>query len=164
MTVYIELVYTAMLPRRTWAATTIIYGGLGNDFLHGGAGDDAISGAAPLPYYYGSGMNPLGILSALSAYYTPGDVLGFDPSTGIFRYYDPSDPYSKIVFNVGGTPSSTSSSTSTARSTTATTSIFGDLGNDWIVGGTGHDTLWGGWGNDLLQADDNLDSTLVASR
>ena len=39
---------------------------------------------------------------------------------------------------------------------TATTSLFGDLGNDWIVGGTGHDTLWGGWGNDLLQADDDL--------
>ena len=35
--------------------------------------------------------------------------------------------------------------------TTATTRIFGDLGNDWIVGGTGKDTLWGGWGNDLLQ-------------
>ena len=29
--------------------------------------------------------------------------------------------------------------------------IFGDLGNDWLVGGTGNDTLWGGWGNDLLQ-------------
>ena len=35
--------------------------------------------------------------------------------------------------------------------------IFGDLGNDWLVGGTGRDTLWGGWGNDLLNADDDLD-------
>ena len=34
--------------------------------------------------------------------------------------------------------------------------IFGDLGNDWLVGGTGRDTLWGGWGNDLLNADDVL--------
>src|SRR5262249_26235225 len=59
-------------------------------------------------------------------------------------------------------------------------SIFGDLGNDWLVGGTSHnenkpagwdavgsptagrpfviqgDTLWGGWGNDLLNVDDDL--------
>jgi Ca2+-binding RTX toxin-like protein len=61
--------------------------------------------------------------------------------------------------------------------------IFGDLGNDWLVGGTGQNdyvpveptngilgdptpaaatytvqgnTLWGGWGNDLLQADNDL--------
>ena len=34
--------------------------------------------------------------------------------------------------------------------------IFGDLGNDWLVGGTGQDTLYGGWGNDLLNADDDL--------
>ena len=33
--------------------------------------------------------------------------------------------------------------------------IFGDLGNDWLVGGTGKDTLCGGWGNDLLNADDD---------
>ena len=35
--------------------------------------------------------------------------------------------------------------------------IFGDLGNDWIVGGTGRDTLYGGCGNDLLNADDDHD-------
>ncbi|HEX4527110.1 MAG TPA: PKD domain-containing protein [Gaiellaceae bacterium] len=52
--------------------------------------------------------------------------------------------------------------------------IFGDLGNDWLVGGTSQneptpagwnpaitfilrgDTLWGGWGNDLLNVDDDL--------
>jgi hypothetical protein len=34
--------------------------------------------------------------------------------------------------------------------------LFGDLGNDWSVGGTGKDTLWAGWGNDLSNADDVL--------
>ncbi|MEO6494544.1 MAG: hypothetical protein ABIP99_17070 [Ilumatobacteraceae bacterium] len=34
--------------------------------------------------------------------------------------------------------------------------IFGDLGNDWSVGGTGEDTIWAGWGNDLSNADDVL--------
>ena len=32
--------------------------------------------------------------------------------------------------------------------------IFGDLGNDWQVGGTGRDIMFGGWGNDYLNADD----------
>ena len=36
--------------------------------------------------------------------------------------------------------------------------IFGDLGNDWLVGGTGRDTLWGGIGNDYLGGDDNLNT------
>ena len=36
--------------------------------------------------------------------------------------------------------------------------IFGDQGNDWLVGGTGRDTMYGGWGNDYLNADDKLDT------
>jgi Calx-beta domain/RTX calcium-binding nonapeptide repeat (4 copies) len=34
--------------------------------------------------------------------------------------------------------------------------IFGDLGNDWMVGGTGKDDIYSGWGNDLANADDLL--------
>jgi Ca2+-binding RTX toxin-like protein len=34
--------------------------------------------------------------------------------------------------------------------------IFGDLGNDWLVGGSGRDDTYGGFGNDLLNADDDL--------
>jgi len=37
--------------------------------------------------------------------------------------------------------------------------VFGDHGNDWLVGGTGRDDHWGGWGTDLLNADDLLGST-----
>jgi hypothetical protein len=36
--------------------------------------------------------------------------------------------------------------------------IFGDVGNDWLVGGTNRDNLWGGYGDDLLNADDFLDT------
>ncbi|NLO37822.1 MAG: hypothetical protein GX112_15925 [Clostridiaceae bacterium] len=36
--------------------------------------------------------------------------------------------------------------------------IFGDLGNDWLVGGPGKDNLFGGLGNDLLNADDDHES------
>ncbi len=157
LNVYDGLKYTALLSSEVVGGNDVMYGGLGNDSMHGGAGDDAMSGAAPLPYYYGNGLNPLGILASLSAYYTPGNVLGFDPTTGIFRYYNPSDPYSKIVLgngvdfllNFSGTVDD------------GQDAIFGDAGNDWIVGGTNSDYLFGGFGNDLLQADDNLDSTLV---
>ena len=38
------------------------------------------------------------------------------------------------------------------------TVIFGDLGNDWLVGGTGQDHIYGGYGDDLLNADDNLET------
>ena len=41
--------------------------------------------------------------------------------------------------------------------------LFGDAGNDWLVGGTNPTILFGGCGNDLLQADDNLDSTKVTT-
>ena len=39
--------------------------------------------------------------------------------------------------------------------------LFGDAGNDWLVGGTNQDVLFGGAGNDLMNGDDNLDSTRV---
>jgi hypothetical protein len=38
--------------------------------------------------------------------------------------------------------------------------LFGDVGNDWLVGGTNRDHLFGGYGNDLLQADDDLETTV----
>ena len=36
--------------------------------------------------------------------------------------------------------------------------IFGDLDNDWLVGGTGRDRMYGGRGSDMLNMDDNHDS------
>ncbi|HEX5279640.1 MAG TPA: hypothetical protein VFW28_06150 [Micropepsaceae bacterium] len=41
--------------------------------------------------------------------------------------------------------------------------IFGDLGNDWLVGGTGRDDMYGGLGNDLINADDNLNTAAGAN-
>jgi hypothetical protein len=36
--------------------------------------------------------------------------------------------------------------------------LFGDVGNDWLVGGTLNDRLFGGAGDDVMNADDNLDT------
>ena len=72
-------------------------------------------------------------------------LLNFDQTEGIFRAS-------------GDVPKATGQQTPTypAVNDDGKDSIFGDLGNDWLVGGTGRDNIYGGWGNDLLNADDDL--------
>src|SRR4029077_4531242 len=41
--------------------------------------------------------------------------------------------------------------------TTGDDAIFGDFGNDWILGGMGRVRIYGGWGNDLLDLRASLD-------
>jgi Ca2+-binding RTX toxin-like protein len=121
----------------------VIYGGTGDDFLHGGAGDDAISGA-----------------EAQAAFYNPGPVtntnpLGYDPTTRKLAAYDANNPLRRVdgfllnfdAVDAGG-----------QKIEDGKDRIFGDLGNDWLVGGTGKDRLFGGKGDDMLNADDNLDT------
>src|SRR5207237_9510176 len=102
----------------------------------------------------------------------PGDVLGYSPTTTKFDLYDANDPLRKILLTATGTLSKTGSGdnwilnfdqtegpidtywvqnqTTTPPypgvATDGNDHIFGDLGNDWGVGGTGRDVLWGGWG------------------
>lgn len=138
-----ELQKQARLLNWTVGGNDLIYGGLGADFIHGGAGDDAISGAeATAPYY-------------TDAPVTDDDPLHFDVRTGRFAAYDPADPRARIdgfllnfdTYGADGQPLDD-----------GLDRIFGDNGNDWLVGGTNCDVLFGGWGDDLLQLDDNLDT------
>ena len=102
----------------------IIFGGLGNDFLHGGSGDDAISGAEALPTSYvqlysnnttcGQENNDCVIGLVLLDYGHPwnvGDTLHFGADTnpwhsnghvadrlGEFLLYDEYDPRRAILF------------------------------------------------------------------
>jgi Ca2+-binding RTX toxin-like protein len=139
-------------------ADDIIFGGLGNDFLHGGDGDDAISGAEALAEYYNKPVNP-------------GDVLRFgDSREGEFGAYNRDDPLSKVYWDpetgeFGGTEEfllnfdhTEGPAVNDDVNTDGDDVIFGDLGNDWLVGGTGRDHIYGGRGSDLLNADDNLDT------
>lgn len=132
----------------------IIYGGLGSDFLHGGSGDDAISGAEAQQPFFDAPVNP-------------GDVLGYDPTTGTFADYLEFTPLELIPgfllnFNAGegierpaGVSGGNHSVAYGAVRDDGSDKIFGDLGNDWLVGGTGRDNLYGGWGDDLMNADDD---------
>ncbi|HEX4527586.1 MAG TPA: hypothetical protein VH108_12695 [Gaiellaceae bacterium] len=165
-------------------ANDVIYGGLGNDSIHGGAGDDAISGAEALAVSYTNNYNQDGTLQAaflksdFNHPYNPGNVLGYSPTKTYQAQYDPNDPLREVKltatgalwksgtgfdwllnFNATDGPLDAFWAAPNARvATDGDDIIFGDLGNDWAVGGTGRDTMWGGWGNDYLNADDVLTS------
>ena len=173
-------------------ANDLIYGGLGNDSIHGGAGDDAISGAeAPVVSYTnnydemtGLQLNPAPIESDFAHPVNPGNVLGYNPSTTMFAFYDANDPLRKTLLD----PANGSLWKGAAGDgyewilnyreaegpvdtfwiqgqrkypgvpTDGDDYVFGDLGNDWLVGGTGRDRMYSGWGDDLLNLDDNLNT------
>ncbi len=107
----------------------IIFGGLGNDFLHGGSGDDAMSGAEALPTSYvqlysnnttcGQENNDCVIGLVRLDYGHPfnlGDVLRFGADTNPWHFerhvaaasassllYDEYDPRRAILFHPNGT-------------------------------------------------------------
>ena len=164
-------------------ANDIIYGGLGNDSIHGGAGDDAISGAeAPMLSYTTNYDNATGAQigtvteSDFSHPFNPGNPLGYNPSTTKFALYDANDSLREVLLTPTGTLSKTGTGLNwilnfdategpkdthwvtgtNGKPTDGDDRIFGDLGNDWAVGGTGRDQIFGGWGDDLLDADDDL--------
>jgi hypothetical protein len=126
-----------------------------------------MSGAEALPFYYDDARNPLGVLASLAAWYTPGNLLGYNWITGLFEFFDLSDPYAKPMLRdadgnvVADFLLNFDAGTIWSLVDDGQDVLFGDEGNDWLVGGTNQDHLWGGDGDDLLQADDNLDSTLV---
>ncbi|MBI3447905.1 MAG: hypothetical protein HY049_03135 [Acidobacteria bacterium] len=133
------------------------------DSLHGASGDDAMSGAEALSLFY-------------DRPYNPGNVLRFEQTRPEeFAAYDENNPLRKIFVDANGVFTGNSTGTPFLLNFDAKEGpivdaalnihsdgvdrIFGDLGNDWIVGGTGQDHLFGGFGNDLLNADDDHDST-----
>ncbi|RJR51575.1 MAG: hypothetical protein C4576_03520, partial [Desulfobacteraceae bacterium] len=118
----------------------ILYGGQGDDWMHGGAGDDAMSGAEALPEFY------------TEAPQVDLDPLGYDPVSRKLAAYDADFPLLKIEnfllnFEAYGEDGQ--------KVEDGKDRMFGDFGNDWLVGGTGKDRMFGGLGDDLLNADDN---------
>ncbi|UUT35872.1 hypothetical protein [Microbacterium elymi] len=163
----------------------IVYGGLGNDWIHGEAGDDAISGAAPLPFYYRD-IPQSALLSTWGI--DPSDPLAYNPATTKFADYNADDPWSKVYdctdgtkdVGVDGTCASGAkvdfflnftpylldaaghpvldAAGNVIKSTDGCDIVYGDNGNDWLVGGTDSNWLFGGFGDDLLQSSQNLET------
>jgi hypothetical protein len=135
-------------------ANDMIFGGRGNDFLHGGAGDDAMLGAEALLPFFIAPINPD------DPTVDGDDLLRFNPDKIEFADYDEEFPRMKLEnfvlnFDPTGDPNSADIE---SNDNFDEDQIFGDLGNDWLVGGPDNDNMFGGWGNDLLNADDNLET------
>jgi hypothetical protein len=163
-------------------ANDIIFGGLGNDFLHGGAGDDAMSGAEALPWFFDAPVNPDD--PTTSDEVIPGvpderpqggdDFLRFNPTRIEFEHYDEFNPRAVIGvvevdldgdgvllegfllnFDPSGDPNDGVGDPTLINDNFDEDMIFGDTGNDWIVGGPDNDQVFGGWGADLMNMDDD---------
>jgi Ca2+-binding RTX toxin-like protein len=164
----------------------IIWGGVGNDWIHGNEGDDAISGAEALQFYY-SDMPQTQILASWGV--DPLDPLGYDAASRSFADFNADDPRSKVFdctdgtkdvgidgvclgggqrvdFLLNFTPYVLSwpgipvldANGQAIKSDDGCDVVFGDLGNDWLVGGTNTNWLFGGLGDDLLQTSQFLDA------
>ena len=162
----------ARLANWTAGGNDIIYGGLGDDWLHGGAGDDAISGAEAMREWYNELPQ------------TDPNPLRYNADLGRFEWWDPNDPRAKIegfflnfdayvihedtghLVLVGGLfvrPDLLRRSFAVINGVPVPSNdgldhLFGDNGNDWLVGGTYFDRMFGGWGEDLMNLDDNLET------
>ena len=139
-------------------ANDMVFGGLGNDFLHGSAGNDAISGAEALPEYFAAPINPDDPLVVGD------DLLRFDPNRIEFEDYDEEFPRLRLeTFVLNFDPLSDPNGAIDANDNFDEDALFGDLGNDWIVGGPDNDNIFGGFGADLLDADDDKNTNLGAN-
>ncbi|HEX6131660.1 MAG TPA: calcium-binding protein, partial [Actinomycetota bacterium] len=144
-------------------ADDIVFGGLGDDFLHGGPGDDAISGAEALSY----AATRAGGIAVVSSFTQPrnlGDMLSFEEfRADEFALYDEFEPRRKILLALDGTLSKDGTGIEFILNFEAFSDaadpegsvvhdgndvLFGDWGNDWLVGGTDADHAYGGYGAD----------------
>ena len=77
----------------------VIYGGLGNAFIHGGPGSTAISGVQALPIFWNDPVkNP-------ADYSTPGSgggILGYNSTTNLFAAYSEANPRTLIGGTLNG--------------------------------------------------------------
>ena len=136
----------------------VIYGGLGNTFIHGGPGSSAISGSQALPVFWNDPVqNPYNYSTTQPG----GGILGFNAATSLFAAYSEANPRVEIGgaltgFFLNFDPALGVSVAGTTAPFDGTKNIFGDNGNDWIVGGNGSNNLFGGFGDDLLDGRRNL--------
>ena len=151
-------------PLYTWmnGYADIVYGGLGDDWIHGGADDDAISGAEALPQFFNDSRPEDLVLagsgSAVPFLYNRDLSINYfvDPFTKQQKlFYDADNPRTKID---GYILNFVSFDTTGQVIDDGKDWIYGDNGNDVLFGGTDHDRLFGGRDDDYLQLDDNLNT------
>jgi hypothetical protein len=116
----------------------IIYGDLGRDFLRGRAGDHLVSGAEALVesyigYFERNDPDTVGVERSDDARpFSLGNALAYGGRYAGLGAYSNLDAGESLAAGTNGADASVYSD-GNAR-------LFGDFGNDWIVGGTGKDS------------------------
>jgi Ca2+-binding RTX toxin-like protein len=135
----------------------LMYGGLDDDFMHGGAGDDAMSGAEAQPQWYND--QPAAAFFAGPFTVTdPTNPLGYNSATTKFAAYNTTTSISPMQRIANFFLNFDATDATGGKISDGKDRLFGDVGNDWLVGGTLNDRLFGGAGDDVMNADDNLDT------
>jgi Ca2+-binding RTX toxin-like protein len=135
----------------------LMYGGLGDDFMHGGAGDDAMSGAEAQSQWYND-KPAAAFFAGLFAVTDPTNPLGYNSSTTKFAAFNTTTSTSALQRIANFYLNFDATDGAGAKISDGKDRLFGDVGNDWLVGGTLNDRLFGGAGDDVMNADDNLDT------
>ena len=156
-----------------------IHAGAGDDAISG-AEAPVVSYTNNYDKTTGAKLNGAPLRTDFHHPFNPGNVLGYVPATTKLAQYDALDARRRVQLDpVTGTlwkgapaggltwlldfeslegPIDTQwvvgQSTYAGVATDGDDHSFGDLGNDWMVGGTGRDVQWAGWGDDVLNVDD----------
>ncbi|WP_428938046.1 hypothetical protein [Fontivita pretiosa] len=146
----------ARLMHMSSGGNDLMYGGLGDDFMHGGAGDDALSGAEAQAQWYNARPVGAAFFAGLFNVADPTNPLGYDPATTTFAAYDNSTSISPMRLVANFFLNFDATDASGAKILDGKDRLFGDGGNDWLVGGTMNDRAFGGAGDDVMNNDDNL--------
>lgn len=155
-----------------------LHGGYGSDAISGAEAmpgnvsytlDGVTYDFTLLPFSYDNPGNPGNILNwggadgrptEFAAYdeNSPRPLIFVDPTNG-YVFADPATNANAVPFLLNfdagdGTGTDTTDQVDGLASD-GDDRIFGDLGNDWLVGGTGRDHVFGGFGDDMLDIDDD---------
>ena len=129
----------------------VVHGNGGNDTLLGGAGDDVLSGGEGQDTIHGNDGDDLIIVDH-------DDIYDGGVGVDVVRYYSDSDltlnisDYNvEVVFAGQGNDVLSTSQESAAAlyGEGGDDTLIGGLGGDWLAGGAGNDTLRGGYGEDI---------------
>jgi Ca2+-binding RTX toxin-like protein len=125
----------------------MLYGEDGNDTLYGDGGDVLFGGNGADTYYLTGAGNSISDMGADTGI----DVVKSWTSVNSFNYFNISQPYNIVSGGVERIELQGSANL-TAGGSNGNDALYGNTGNNILVGAAGADSLYGGAGNDTLYA------------
>lgn len=151
-----------------WADAThttngvVMSGSSGVDILIGGSGDDTLRGGGDRDLLVGGGGNDTliadwddgsGSVAGGEGY----DTLSFDTDAGLIFAFTAHTAIEEVHSTLGG-------GTIDARLSSVAVTLFGNEGNDYLLGGVSNDTLVAGAGSDVMTGGAGADTFVFGER